>query len=157
VLGQFLERDRAAVGDRVVGRNHDLELLPAQAADGPPPVQGWRPDAEVAETLAHGVLRELAMRELVQPDEGAGKALPPRLDHVGQQPQRDRPDGADLELAGLELQRLARGADGSLGRADRRERVGKERLAGAREAHRPRQPLEQLPAELLLQGPNLLR
>jgi hypothetical protein len=63
------------------------------------------------------------MGVLVEP-EGSGVRLAPAPDRLGQEPDRERADGGDLELVGFERSGGARRAGGALCVGDRGARVG---------------------------------
>jgi hypothetical protein len=151
------QADAAPRPSRILGREHHEELLPTEPADRAGPVDRRGADAQVAHATAHGVLRERPVRELVQPDERARVALAPGLHEVGEDPRRDRADRADLELAGLELERRSGGVLRPLGSAHRDLRVRQEGLAGRGQPDRAGQTLQELAADLLLERPYLLR
>ena len=86
----------------------------------------------------------------------SGVALLPVAQHHREDAQRRRGRHRHVEPPDLELERLAHMPAGTLSVPQGGARLAEQLLARCGESHAPRQPLEQLAAELALQRPDLL-
>ena len=87
----------------------------------------------------------------------AGIALDPAPDGVREDADRHREQRCDLELARFQSERHARGALGPLAGANCGLRLGQQRTACVGQADAAREPLEERPAEVRFEHPDLLR
>src|SRR5712691_5086593 len=97
------------------------------------------------------------MPELLKADADVRMALVPEADVAGQQADRHRQHGRDLEVTGLERQCRARTAATSLDCPERGARLRQKRATGRGQRDPARQPLEYRAPELLLERADVLR
>ncbi len=120
--------------------------------------RGWRrTDCDVADPVVDGADQLVAVQVLVESDRDPGVRQVEALDRAGEQPDGQREDGGDLEVGLLECERSPGGAPSASRRGHRRTRIGEQGASGRREPRATRKPLEQKPADLGLEHPDLLR
>ena len=156
--GERLEREVVAgLRERVAERHDEDQLLPAELDPRAAPLGRQRPDAEVGAPVLDRLRDQGAAGELEQADRDVGLQLAPALDRRGQHRRRERADRRHREQLG----RRAEGAPARGQRTVRRRHggagVADQRLARRRQPDVARRAVEQRPADLRLERPDLLR
>ena len=116
-----------------------------------------RADREVGNALLDGVLEQIAVPELVQPDRDVRVPLVPDPDVTREQAHRHREHGRELELAGFELEHRSCRERPALERAQRGPCFREQAPAGRGERRAVRQAIEHGPVQLLLERSDVLR
>ena len=106
-------------------RDDDDELLPAHRLERAlPPPDRARADREIGDALLDGVLEQVAVPELVQPDRDVRVELVPHADVAWQHADGHRQHRGDLELSQLDGERRAGSLPTPLERPDGDARLG---------------------------------
>ncbi len=156
-LAQVADRDLAARGPEVVGRDDRHQPVVHERRDLQPGVVGRRADQRQLDRVGRYHVEQLGGVPDGDPHHALRVQLAVAAEQVGQQVGGQRVADAQAQRAVGQ----AGGGAGRLGRGVGQRQdllgVGQQRLAGRRELQPPRQPLDQRRADLRLQRRDLLR
>lgn len=146
-VGELVQGDRGAPGQRVVERHDEHDLLLAHRDEGPAPPLRDRPQGEVGDAAFHLVRQGVGAGVLVEDQADARMGAPPVREDVGQDADGHRVHGGDVQFAALRPGGRAGGTAGLGGAADGAFGVREEGPAHRGEQDAARQPLQQLAAD----------